>query len=196
MMAFAYALALATRFKDQLSMLDWGGGIGHYYLLAQALLPGVKIEYHCKDVPILCEHGAQLFPNQYFSSDDSCFERSYDFVLASTSMHYTENWQGLLQRLTSVTSHYLYISNLPCIEQANSFVFVQRPYPYGYKTEYLGWCLNRTQFLQLAKRSGLDLMREFVYGYQPLIHGAPEQNSYRGFLFRTDSEKKHEPRNR
>ena len=39
MMGFGYALALAAHKKDRLSMLDWGGGIGHYYLLAQALLP-------------------------------------------------------------------------------------------------------------------------------------------------------------
>ncbi len=196
MMTFGYCLTLAAHCKERLSMLDWGGGIGHYYLLAQALLPGVKIEYHCKDVPILCEHGARLFPNQHFTSNNSCFERSYDFVLASTSLHYTEDWQGLLQRLASVTSDYLYIANLPCIEQANSYVFVQRPYQYGYNTEYLGWAINRTEFLQTAKRSGLDLIREFVYGYQPVIHGAPEQNSYHGFLFRANPEKKYEPRNR
>ena len=38
-MTFAYALTLAAHRLDTLSMLDWGGGIGHYYLLAQSLLP-------------------------------------------------------------------------------------------------------------------------------------------------------------
>jgi putative methyltransferase (TIGR04325 family) len=184
MMAFGYALALSARGKDRLSVLDWGGGIGHYYLLAQALLPGAEIEYHCKDVPVLCEYGARLFPHQHFDSDDRCFERVYDFVLASTSMHYTEDWQTLLKRLAGATSGYLYIANLPSVQRAASFVFVQRPYQYGYNTEYLAWCLNRTEFLHTAERAGLDLVREFVYGHQPVIHGAPEQNAYRGYLFR------------
>jgi len=187
MMAFAYVLALAAHKKDRLSMLDWGGGIGHYYLLAQALLPRVEIEYHCKDVPVLCEYGVQLFPQQHFYPDERCFDHVYDFVMASTSMHYMKEWQPLLQRLASATSGYLYIANLPSVQQASSFVFIQRPYQYGYNTEYLAWCLNRTEFLHTAELAGLDLVREFVYGHQPFIHGAPEQNTYRGYLFRGTS---------
>jgi putative methyltransferase (TIGR04325 family) len=192
MMAFGYVLALAARHKDRLSMLDWGGGIGHYYLLSQSLLPGVEIEYHCKDVPVLCEHGAKLFPKQHFYTDERCFERTYDFVLVSASIHYTEDWQTLLKYLAKVTSGYLYIANLPSVQKADSFVFVQRPYQYGYNTEYLGWCLNRTEFLQTAKRAGLELVREFIYGHRPFIHGAPEQNRYRGYLFRVRSEREAE----
>jgi len=184
-MSFAYALTLAARHKDRLFVLDWGGGIGHYYLLAKALLPGVEIEYHCKDVPILCEHGAQLFPQQYFYTDMSCFKRRFDLVLASCSLHYTEDWRTLLQRLAGATGDYLYVANLPTVQQCSSFVFIQRPYRYGYNTEYLAWCLNRMEFLDAAERSGLDLLREFVYGHQPLIKSAPEQNVYRGFLFRS-----------
>ena len=184
-MAFGYSLALAASGRARLSLLDWGGGIGHYLLLARALLPDVEIEYHCKDVPILSEYGARLFPDQQFSSDERCLEDVYDFVLASTSLHYTEDWQSLLERLAGATRDYLYIAQLPTVPEAPSFVFVQRPYQYGYNTEYLGWCLNRTEFLQAAGRSGLRLQREFVYGHQPLIHGAPEQNAYRGYLFRT-----------
>jgi putative methyltransferase (TIGR04325 family) len=189
-MVFGYVLALAARKKDRISILDWGGGIGHYYLLSQTLLPGVKIDYHCKDVPVLCEYGAKLFPQQYFYTDERCFERAYDFVMASTSIHYTEDWQTLLQHLTDATSGYLYIANLPTVQQASSFVFVQRPYQYGYNTEYLGWCINRTEFLHTTERAGLHLLREFVYGHQPFIHGAPEQNTYRGYLFRARPEGK------
>jgi len=188
-MAFGYALALAAHGKGSLSLLDWGGGIGHYCLLAQALLPGVQVEYHCKDLPLLCEHGARLFPKQRFYADDRCFERAYDFVFASTSLHYAEDWHDLVRRLAGVATRYLYIANVPSVQKAASFVFVQRPYRYGYNTEYLAWCINRTELLQAAERSGLALLREFVYGHRPVIRGAPEQNSYRGYLFRPHSEK-------
>ncbi len=186
MMSFGYVLALAARDKEHLSMLDWGGGIGHYFLLAETLLPDVDVEYHCKDVPVLSDYGAQLFPGQRFYADDRCFERVYDLVMASTAMHYEEDWQALLQRLAGATRNYLYIAQLPTVQEAPSFVFAQRPYQYGYNTEYLSWCLNRKEFLGAAERSGLHLLREFVYGHQPFIHGAPEQNVYRGYLFRAD----------
>jgi putative methyltransferase (TIGR04325 family) len=187
-MTYAYVLALASRNKGTLSILDWGGGIGHYYLLARALLPNVRIDYHCKDVPVLAEYGAQLFPEQHFYTDDSCLERTYDVVMANTSMHYIEDWQGLLADLAGATQGHLYITGLPTVLHAPSFVFVQRAYAYGYNTEYQGWCLNREEFLKCAEAARLDLLREFLVGHKPFIHRAPEQNEYRGFLFRSAGE--------
>lgn len=187
MMAFAYALALAARHRDTLSMLDWGGGIGHYYLLARALLPDVRIEYHCKDVPLLAEYGAQLFPDQHFCSDESCLARTYDFVLASGSLQFSEDWQRVLAGLAGATTGYLLVTRLPTVAQASSYVFIQRPYAYGYNTEYLGWCLNKHDFLAEAAMLGLTLVREFIIGEQPPIANAPEPGQYRGFLFRATS---------
>jgi putative methyltransferase (TIGR04325 family) len=186
-MSFAYALALVARHSDRLTMLDWGGGIGHYYLVARSLLPNVQIEYHCKDVPSLAQYGAQLFPDQHFYTDESCLEHTYDLVIASASLHYTEDWRGLLGGLARATKGFLYITGLPTVIDASSFVFIQRPYGYGYNTEYLGWCLNRKEFLKLAEATGLKLLREFIVGHRPVIHRAPEQNEYRGFLFSSAS---------
>ena len=184
MMAFAYVLAQAAHGKESLSLLDWGGGIGHYCLIAQATLPQVDIDYHCKDVPLLADYGTGLLPEQSFYSDESCLDRGYDLVMASASMHYTEEWRQLLRRFVGACQGYVYITSLPIVREAASFVFVQRAYAYGYNTEYIGWCLNRDEFLAEAQLAGLDLVREFVVGHSPVIVGAPEQNEYWGFLFR------------
>jgi putative methyltransferase (TIGR04325 family) len=184
MMIFAYAIALASRGSDSLSLLDWGGGIGHYYVLAKSLLPGVKIEYHCKDLPLLAQHGSQLFPDQRFYSGDECLNGSYDFVMASSSLHYSQDWQQVLSKLAHAATKYLLITRLPTVVDAPSFVFLQRPYAFGYDTEYLGWCLNRDTFVAEADKLGLALVREFIIGPRPHILGAPEQAMSRGFLFR------------
>lgn len=183
-LTFAYALTLAARGLTSLSMLDWGGGIGHYFLLAKAVLPGVAIDYHCKDVPVVAEYGARLFPGQHFYSDDSCLQRTYDFVMASTSMHYTEDWKSLFAGLTAAAQGYVFITRLPTALLAPSYVFLQRAYNYGYNTEYLGWCLNRGEFLNEGEKLGLSLIREFIIGERPTIVDAPEPCQYRGFLFR------------
>ena len=187
MMAFGYAIALAARHADALSVLDWGGGIGHYYVLAKSLLPKVTIDYHCKDMPLLAEYGAQLFPQAHFYDDESCLDRTYDFVMASSSLQFAEEWQRVLARLAEATKQFLYIANLPIVRQSPSFVIVQRPYNYGYNTEYLGWCLNQNELLTQAKSDGLELVREFIYGHKPIVKNAPAQNEYRGFLFRRQS---------
>ncbi|MFZ5865759.1 MAG: methyltransferase, TIGR04325 family [Thermodesulfobacteriota bacterium] len=183
-MIFAYSIALASRGRDTLSMLDWGGGIGHYYLLARSLLPEVEIQYHCRDLPTLVAQGARTLPDQKFYADESCLDQTYDFVLASASLHYTEDWQRLLARLAKATRGLLLINRLVVCRDAASYVFVQRPYSFGYNTEYVGWCLNRQAFLEEARSNGLELVREFILADTPYIFRAPEQCRTQGFLFR------------
>lgn len=184
MMSYAYAFTFSTRDKHSISMLDWGGGLGHYYLVSQALVPDLEIDYHCKDVRVLADYGRELFPQAHFYADETCLGRSYDFVLASTSLHYSPDWLATLKALAGATAEYMFVTRLPIVRQADSYVFVQRPYQYGYDTEYLGWCLNRKEFLEGAQTAGLNLVREFIIGEQPIIHGAPGPCEYRGFLFR------------
>jgi putative methyltransferase (TIGR04325 family) len=188
--SFAYAIALASHGLESLSMLDWGGGIGHYYLLAKAVLPDVRIDYHCMDVPLFTEYGSYLFPNQHFYADESCLKHKYDFVIASGSLHYAEAWQKLLAGLAGATQEYLYIARLPIVLQTSSYVFLQRPYSYGYNTEFLAWCLNRTSFLDETERLGLILLREFFTAEHRQIKNAPGECEFRGFLFRSSERRK------
>lgn len=182
-MTFAYVLALAARRKERIRFLDWGGGIGHYYLLARALMPEVAVDYSCRDLPHLCSYGAELFPEQQFFADDRWRGATYDLVMASSSLHYKQDWQPLLRGLCSVAADLLFITRLPIVRNTPSFVFIQRPYRFGYDTEYLGWCLNEQELLRVVDEAGLALRREFVHGFSPMIRGAPGQNAYRGYLF-------------
>ena len=183
-MSFAYVLALAARRRDALSLLDWGGGPGHYCLIARALLPDVPLDYHSKDVPKLAALGREVVPDGHFHDDDSCLERSYDLVLASGSLQYAEDWRGLLARLGAAAGPYLYVTRLPVALRAPSFVVVQRPYAYGYDTEYLGWVVSRDELLEAARAAALRLVREFLLVDEAEVAGAPESPvQHRGFLF-------------
>lgn len=185
MMTYAYVLALSSLNKSFISMLDWGGGIGHYYFISKALLPDLEIDYYCKDVSVLVDYGKENFPNLSFYTDESCLKRTYDFVLASTSLHYSQDWVNTFKGLAKATSGYLFVTRLPILQNSKSYVMVQRPYQYGYDTEYLGWCLNKQEFLNVANSLGLVLVREFFSQGSEFIYGAPEQPQYFGFLFKS-----------
>ena len=131
----------------------------------------------------MAQAGQALLSEAHFYTDDRCLSRRYDLVLASSSLYYAEDWKGTLAKLAGATGGYLYVAGLPTVERAASFVFVQRPYRYGYETEYLGWCVNHDELLAAAQAAGLRLVREFAQAYRPEIYGAPEQCEYRGFLF-------------
>jgi putative methyltransferase (TIGR04325 family) len=183
-MTFAYVLGRAAETSGSISILDWGGGVGHYYVLAKALYPTLRITYACKDFEQFARKGANLSPSVSFFSDDSCLDNKYDLVITSTSLHYSPEWQVTLRQLARASQNYLYVASTPSVCSAASFVFVQRPIAYGYNTEYVSWCINRNELLREAKEAHLELEREFIYGYAPDIKGAPEQNTYRGYLFR------------
>lgn len=185
MMSYGYVLARAARTKDTVSILDWGGGVGHYYLYSRALLPEIDLDYHCYDVPSLCRLGRKLSPDVRFHVDESELGRNqFDLVISSSSLHYFENWREMVRGLAGATREFLYIARLQTIHKAPSFVVTQRPYRAGYKTEYASWFLNRHELLNTAVESELELVREFVYAEEWYVRNAPEQGDCRGFLFR------------
>jgi putative methyltransferase (TIGR04325 family) len=183
-MCFAYVLGLASSGRSDLSILDWGGGLGQYGLIAQGLYPELAIDYHCRDLSLMVKAGQELMPGASFYAEDAvAFARTYDLVMASSSLQYVEDWRETTRILASATKHYLFVTRQPFVDRADSFVVVQRPIAHGYDTEYPGWALNRHAFVEAALSHGLRLRRQFLTGEQPPVPGAPEQPVYRGFLF-------------
>lgn len=190
-MSFAYVLGLASKGKDKISLLDWGGGVGHYYKLAKSLFPDLEIDYTCKDMPKLCSAGKRLIPEVRFVSDEEdCLNQKYDLIMASSSLHYSKDWQRILTRLIQCGQPYIFITRFPVIETKPSYVVIQRPYKYGYDTEYIGWCVNKKEFLDVAQKAGAVLERTFfcIEDDNIIIPNAPEQMRYQGFLFKSSKD--------
>ena len=186
LVSFAYVLSRAAPGRDPLSVLDWGGGLGHYAVLARAVLPGVMLDWHCREVPSVASAGTRANPEVTFHTDDACLEQTYDLVLASSSLQYQPDWQRLLRRLGGATSGFLLVTRLPIALDAPSFVVLQRAQSYGYATEYLGWVVSRDELLAEASAAGLELDRELLLDAWLSAAEAPEDPiGHRGFLFRS-----------
>jgi putative methyltransferase (TIGR04325 family) len=184
LVSFAYALAVASRGRGRISVLDWGGALGHYHALARSVLPDLELDYHVKETPAVCAQGRELQPEVSFHEDESCLDRRYDLVMASASLHYEPDWRALVRRLADVTERYLYLARVPVALRSGSFVVLQRAHAYGYETEYLGWVVNRRDLLDAASASGARLVREFLVDAWFSAAGAPEDPlGHRSFLF-------------
>jgi putative methyltransferase (TIGR04325 family) len=126
-----------------------------------------------------------LLPDVSFtSSDDDCFSRRYDVVMASNSLQYAEDWRSMTRRLADAAQHWLFISYLPVARKSRSFVVVQRPQRHGLEADYISWVLNYGEFLEHVKSSGLILEREFIFAGRFRCRNAPESPEPVGFLFR------------
>ncbi len=183
-MCFAHALGSVATKSSAISFLDWGCALGHYRVLANRLYPELQLAYTGRDLPPMVAQARGLHVGVVFCDNDTCLNRSYDFVMASTSLHYSNNWEELVARLGGVSRGKLYLTGVPVVHSAESFLFMQRAHSFGYDTEYVGWCLNRHRLLAAVARIGGVLEFEYNLGYAPRIKGAPEQCQYRGFLFR------------
>ncbi len=183
-LAYAYALARAAQGSEELSLLDWGGALGHYQVLGRRLLPEVRLDYHCRELPAVCAAGRAVVPEATFHDSDECLERRYDLVVASSSLQYEEDWRALLHKLAGASRGWLFLTRVAIARQGRSFVVLQRAHAYGYATEYIGWVLGRDELLAAALGAGLELEREFVLQPGWLIAGAPDEISHAGFLFR------------
>jgi putative methyltransferase (TIGR04325 family) len=177
---YGYVLALAAHSKYEVSVLDYGGGLGHYYQLGKALLPGIGLKFYCKEVPGIAETGKQLNPDIQWFTDDSCLKQTFDLVMISSSLQYLEHWQEFLRAVPPSVGEYLFLSRIPVVEKSDSFVSVQK----AYDTKMLHWQFNRKLLLQTVESAGFSLLREFVTGDRPYIKNAPEQCELCSWLFR------------
>jgi len=183
-MSYAYALSAATRMRTQLSIFDWGGGVGQFFQLSQALVPGVEIDYHAKDVPVLARLGREINPAvTFYADDESWVGGRFDLVSSISAFQFERDWSSLLGKLADAAAGHLFVSRLPVVESAPSFVVVQHAEAHDMQLEFCGWFLNRGEFLDTVERRGLKLRREFVLMDDTPVEGAPEQARYRGFLF-------------
>jgi putative methyltransferase (TIGR04325 family) len=185
LMSFGYALGRVAARREGVTVLDWGGGLGHYYVYARALFPDLKLDYVVKDFPGFCEAGRKLLPDaKYISDEAEALSRSYDFVFASSSVPYTRDLYKLIERLCDSAGEWLMITRTPMIENHDDFVVVQRPYMYGYLTEYAGWFINRRRLVDFVLARGFCLERQFLIAEEQYVPNAPERGVDAAFLFR------------
>jgi putative methyltransferase (TIGR04325 family) len=185
LMTSLYVLGRAAHRRDELSVLDWGGALGQYGLVARRLLPEVAFDYVVKELPVNCRIAAQLNPSVTFvDSDDACFSRSYDVVMANGSIHYVEDWKALASRLATAARSWLLINCLPVVRRVPSYIVVQRLRSLGYEGEFYSTVINRDELVEHVSRQGFTLERELMSWGQVAYKGAPEQTLGTGFLFR------------
>ena len=176
---FGYVLALAARQRPRISVLDYGGNLGDYYWLARALVPGVELDYHCKELPKLAEVGRQITPGVTWHSTDACLDSRHNLVMFSSSFQCLPDWQDILQRAGQSARSYLLLSDVATVRNVPAYVVTHRTRG----QTYLQMRSIAPKSVAAAERAGMRLVREFPMGAHPPIVNAPEQPTCLGWLF-------------
>jgi putative methyltransferase (TIGR04325 family) len=176
---FGYVLALATRHQQKISVLDYGGNLGDYYWLGRALVPGVELDYHCKELPKVAAAGRLISPDVTWHTDDACLAAAHDLVMFSSSIQCLPDWQDILYRAGQSARGYLLLSDVATVRDVPAYVATHRS---GGQT-HLQMQMKRSEIVRTVERAGLRLVREFPMGAHPPIVNAPEQPTCLGWLF-------------
>jgi putative methyltransferase (TIGR04325 family) len=180
-MTFGYVLALATGRRARLKLLDYGGSVGGSCRIARMLLPGIELEYHCKELPGMARAGREFCPEVIWHTDNSCLEESYDLIVFQGSLQYVREWKALLRAAGRATRDYLFLTDVPLVERVPSFTAVQR---LG-GVQMMHQQFNKSELFAALHEANLTLEREFWVGDYPAIRKAPEQPSRYGCLMRS-----------
>jgi putative methyltransferase (TIGR04325 family) len=185
LLTFLYVAARAAHRKDRLSLLDWGGSLGHYALVARRLLPEIAFDVVVKEQPTNVRLAREFNPATTFvDSDDACFARRYDLVMANGALHCVPDWRTLIGRLAASADSWLLVTCLPVVRNVPGFVVVQRLRSSGFLGDYYSNVVNRDDFLAEATRHGFALERELMSWGPVFYKDAPEHPIGAGFLMR------------
>jgi putative methyltransferase (TIGR04325 family) len=176
---FALVAARTALGRDELRLLDYGGGFGVHALAVARLLPALRFQYTVAELPAFCESGRELNTHVRFVQSLEEAGDGYHLVYASSSIQYSEDWRKLVRHLCRATVHNLFITRTPFIFDRPAFLTIQR----AYKTEYPGWVFNYDEFVQEVMCHGFALKEVFLNGCGISVRGVKTPNVHLGLLF-------------
>lgn len=107
--------AMVEPAAECLQILDFGGSLGFdYYPVKSGLAVGKKLSYHIVENDLICQAGQDFFSNEsdiFFHTALPHID-SFDIIHLGSSLHYVEEWQNLIARLSAYHPQYVLFTDL------------------------------------------------------------------------------------
>jgi putative methyltransferase (TIGR04325 family) len=101
---------VAVERKNDITILDLGGGTGVGFISTVSCLPGdIGLSYYVIETPAMCEQGTELFKddNRIRFLPDFPDKLHVDIVFVNSALQYFENYREVLTRLCSYAPEYI-----------------------------------------------------------------------------------------
>lgn len=186
--------ALAAHPGEPLRILDFGGGLGASFPSLISMLPADQpVDFIVIENEAVCELGRDVFrgdPRIRFETEPPLPSQTVDIVHFGSSLHYVDDWLGLVERLLKLRPQYMLFADLPASDNAT---FVTAQNFHGRRIPVHFW--NVTEFIAALEKLGARLLlKSRYYGYYRTtdseidLKNFPPQNRLRYFsqlVFRT-----------
>jgi putative methyltransferase (TIGR04325 family) len=135
---------LLSSAKDDLRILDFGGGMAASYFPLISSVPGPeRVEFHIVEVKTICKLARKIlaeFSKLHFHENLPELPQPIDIVHAGSSIQYISDWKGLLSEFTNYQPQLLILEDIPA---GNIPTFVTTQNFYGKKV--------RSRFLNIKE---------------------------------------------
>ncbi len=163
--ALPFVAALVARRDRKLRILDFGGGMGTSFLpLVKMLSSEQPIDF------VIVENGTVCIAGRNFFGEDSRIsfreevpgpDDSYDIVHCGSSLHYVDDWKGMIDRFVLLKPEYILFADLPAADNRS---FVTSQLFHGKRIPVHFW--NLEEFSSSVQERGYELVLKSRYrGY-------------------------------
>lgn len=163
--ALPFVASLAEPSGRGLRILDFGGGVGTSYVQLAAMLPrGRIVDFTVVENPAVCAAGKDLFAaeeSMHFRTAMPSPPERFDIVHFGSSLHYVEDWKGVVAAAAALQPEYILFADLPAAEN-RTFVTLQNfhgrriPVHFWNAEEFVGYVEGLKYELRLRSRYRAD----------------------------------------
>ncbi len=160
--AVPFVAVLATPKGCSLRILDFGGGMGTSYLQLRAMLPRERaVDFTVIENAAVCKAGAELFAAEKamrFLTAMPVPPERFDIVHFGSSLHYVEDWEGVVVEAVALQPEYILFADLPA---AANRTFVTLQNFHGQRIPVHFW--NVEEFIGYIEELGYELILQSRY---------------------------------
>lgn len=153
-----FVAAIAPQQPGPMSILDFGGGLGHCYeMLRQSLTSTIDVDYHVVDLKSSADEGPAVFPGDrsiHFHEAIPTTLQNLDIVYMRGVLSYVADYVAVIKALCATRPKWILILNLPA-GKFQTFVSAQIHY---FGSTVAHWFFNLEEILELMKRERYSLV--------------------------------------
>lgn len=163
--ALPFVAALVAQREKPLRILDFGGGMGTSFFPVVKMLPANQIiDFVIVENRALCTAGREFFKDHPQISFREAIPEpgdSYDIIHCGSSLHYVDDWKGMLDRFAAIKPEYILFADLPAADNRS---FVTSQIFHGHSIPVHFW--NLDEFISCVQVLGYELILRSRYrGY-------------------------------
>jgi len=148
--------------SGQVTILDFGGGLGLDYLRVVSGMPNPpSVKCHIVENPSICQAGERLFvddPRVKFHTSIPDDLQTVDIVHLGSSLHYVDEWRIVIQKLTAYRPQYVLFTDLTA---GDIPTYVTGQNYYGSKIPC--WFFNIHEIVAALSTAGFQLIFKSTY---------------------------------